>query len=1301
MKTKALLLSLSCVFFFLIVRAQRPEQRADKKLKWEATRTTDVPGKGSITFLSFSGAIYDVSKHNFPLYFEALKLSGPAASVIAQIKDASFEPLSDAEQAIVNAYDSRQKNLIGANIAVSAGVAYERKVPYALIRFIPIRKNTSTGKYERLVSFRIETEPVRASQARVSPARFYAPNSVLASGDWYKIGLVTDGIYKLSYSFLKNMGLPLSSIDPQTFKIYGNGGGMVPQANSVLRRDDLTENAIYVYDGGTPNVFDSTDYVLFYGQSPNRWTYSSQDAKFHHQLHLYSDSTYYFITYGGANGKRISAQPSSLLPVTDVINTFDDFQFHESDATNLIKSGREWVGEKFDILTSYTFPFSFPLPDLTKKIYVKTYVEGRGDSPTDFTMTDGSTSKIVQTPSTSTACYFCSYCMPAADSMYIIPSSNGSFSITVSKITSSPNIGWLNYVELNARRQLHFIGSQMQFRDTVSVGAGKIGKFILSNTVLDPNLKVWEVTDPTGVREQVTAPNGNNLEFVLPTDSLREFIAFNGISYLTPKASGTVPNQNLHASPQVDFVIISHPSFLSEANSVAALHAQEGLSVLVVTPQEIYNEYSSGAQDVSGIRDFIKMFYDRSTGPSDLIRYVLLFGGGSYDDKNRVAGNTNFIPSYQSQESCDPTLSYVSDDFYTLLDDNEGAWGSNALDLPDVGIGRYPVKSKSEAQTMLNKLVRYTSKPGTVNTQVTTCSQGDCSVFGDWRNTLCLIADDEDGNLHINDAEKLYSILDSNYRQYNIDKIYFDAYVQQATPGGNRYPDATDAINKRMAKGALIMNYTGHGGELGLAHERVVEISNILGWKNICRMPLFVTATCEFSRWDDPEQVSAGEDVILNADGGGIALLSTVRLVYAGPNAILNQNFYRVVFKPLNGEMPRLGDAFMLTKRNSGPIVNNRNFTLLGDPALRLAYPAQRVKTTFVNGNAVSATPDTIRALSQVTVTGIITDTLGNKLTNFNGVIYPTVFDKASMLTTLSNDGPLASPPKTFKLQKNVIYKGKASVTNGDFTFSFIVPKDIAYNFGNGKISYYAHNGTEDANGYYDNIIIGGSDTAAPNDLVGPEVKLFLNNDKFVYGGITDQNPYIYARVSDSSGMNTVGNGIGHDLTAVLDNNSSHPIVLNDYYEADMNSYKKGTITYPLSSLAEGTHTLKLKVWDVYNNSSSAYTEFVVASSAKLALSHVLNYPNPFTTRTSFYFEHNKPCGDLNVEIQVFTVSGKLVKTITGISHFDGYHSDPIAWDGKDDFGDQLARGVYVYRLKVKTSDGDIADKYERLVILK
>lgn len=1244
-------------------------------------------------FLNFTDAQFEYQDDLLPRYFQKIPLAQNEQNFTSSLIDPVFQAMTSSEVALI-----KDPSKISSSVKISSTVSISKKVKYGVISFIPIRKNPSTGAFEKLVSFDISASSAPADKSVSHTTRAYAANSVLQTGTWYKIGLTTDGIYKLSYSFFQNLGYDLSTLNPQNVRVYGNGGGMLPEQNSAPRKDDLLENAISFQDINSNGVFDPTDYFLFYGKGPNTWSYDTTACpKFSHTLHLYSDSSFYYITADLGAGKRIQTQASSVAAPTKIVNTFDDYAFHEYDGVNFIKSGRQWFGEYFDNIATYSFSFSFPNIDGSSPARIGTNIASR-DVTTSASysvgcQTGSTTISISSTPGDS----YSDYAISGYGCFSFNPSSS-SLIVNVTKLTSSA-VAWLDYMDVNVRRQLTMSGSQMAFRDAQSLGTGDIAQYTLSSIA---PVQVWDVTDPANVYLQAVTPSGTNYQFTLPSDTLKEFVAFDGNSYDSPTISGSVPNQNLHALSDKDLIIVAYPAFYDEAMQLASYHEnKDTLSTVVVTPQQIYNEFSSGAQDISAIRDFLKMFYDKASTTTQLPQYLLLFGDGSYDNKKRFSSNTNFIPTYQSFNSTILTNSFVSDDFYGCLDNTEGTM-IPSVDAVDVGIGRFPVKSKDEAAGVVAKIFNYgkTGVPTTSNN--TGCSNlVSNSPFGDWRNMVCFIGDDEDGDLHVSDANKLATIVDTTYNDYNVDKIYLDAYPQEATPGGNRYPGVTDAINKRVEKGCLIMNYTGHGGEVGLAHERIVEVSDIDSWNNINNLPLFFTATCEFSRFDDPERTSAGELVLLNPKGGGIGLFTTVRLVFASGNYVLNKDFYDAAFTPIAGKMPRLGDLFAYIKNQpGGNSTNSRNFTLLGDPALTLAYPKYDVSTDTVNSVTVtSASSDTLKALSLVTISGFVRNGSGSVINTYNGVIYPTVYDKKQDITTLSNDGAL-SPPFTFKLQKNILYKGKASVTNGFFKFSFVVPKDIAYQYGIGRISYYAENGYEDANGYYEKVIIGGSNDTALADVTGPAVNLYLNDAKFAFGGLTDESPDLFATLKDEHGVNTVGNGIGHDITAVLDANTESSIVLNDYYQADLNSYKSGTVRYPFSDLSEGKHTLTLKVWDVYNNSSQSYTEFIVAKSAALALSHVLNYPNPFTTSTQFYFEENQCCQVLDVQVQIFTVSGKLVKNIDEFVHTEGFRSDPIQWDGRDDFGDKIGRGVYIYRIKVKTSEGATAEKYEKLVIL-
>lgn len=1246
--------------------------------------------------------IKNTQKQNLPYIIERKELTNSSVPDLS-LNDIVSRELNSEELKEIEPFKSHITNSF--EITEIQGTSAHKNYLYAKI--VPIRQNLSSGKYEYLESYTPNWNYSNTLKKNTSLKNNYktsaANSSVLASGKWYKIGLSKEGVYKLDKSFLTTLGLDLSGVDPRNIRIYGNGGKLMPELNSVFRYDDLQENAITVI-GENDGVFNDDDYILFYGQSTDSWKKESNPSMpYNHYIHYFSDTSYYFITADLGLGKRVVAQNSFINPPNKTTSSQDYFGFHEQNITNVVKSGRNFFGEKFDFNTSYSFSFNIPDAVIGDSIYLSSGALSRSDITSNYNVSFSGSSFTFSCQSTVTSNYLSPVGFPGYSSKGAILNSNF-LNVVVTKLTSAAT-GWLDNVEFSCRRNLIYNQTQFNFRDRRVVGgAGTFANYSITNNS-SSNPILWDVTNPLNPVQQNYNQTNNILDFTTNADSLKEFVIFSETQCYVPAKYGSVPNQNLHATQQADYIIVTHPLFMNEAQRLANLHSTyDTLTYVIATTEQIYNEFSSGTPDIGGIRDFVKMLYKRPTDPTKATKYLLLLGDGSYKNKDiNVKGNSAMIPTHQTEDSWTYTTSFVSDDYFAMMDDNEGDLSPLTNDIVDIGVGRFPVRTQAEASAVTTKIENYYKLNNGFNPFVTesSCSPaGSEYPQGDWRNWLCFLADDEDGALHMIDANKLANKVYNNHKDYNVDKIFIDAYTQESTPGGDRYPGAVDDINHRFDKGCLIFNYTGHGGELGLTAERIVEVSQILNWKNMYNLPLMVTATCEFSRFDDPDRTSAGEYCLLNDKGGAVALMTTVRLAFSSLNYSLNDAFYNHALYPMaNGKMPHVGDLYQLTKSDFTFNEQYTNFVILGDPALKLAYPQQKVYTSTINSNSVTVSSmDTLSALSKITITGYVGDKNGNKLTNFNGVVFPSVFDKPTTINNLNNDG--STPVMSFSMQKNLIYRGKSQVVNGDFSFTFLVPKDIAYNFGVGKISYYAHNGVNDANGNSERIMIGGSNPNAVTDNDGPTIKLYMNDNKFVVGGTTNENPKIYALVSDSSGINTIGTGIGHDVLAILDENTSKPYVLNDYYTADLNTYQSGKILYPFSELSEGSHRLSLKVWDVQNNSSTSYTDFIVAKEAELALSHILNYPNPFTTKTKFFIEHNQCCTSLRVLIQIYTISGKMVKSITQTINNEGFRYDGIEWDGKDDFGDKLARGVYIYKVSVTDNSKKKAEKIEKLVIL-
>jgi hypothetical protein len=805
---------------------------------------------------------------------------------------------------------------------------------------------------------------------------------------------------------------------------------------------------------------------------------------------------------------------------------------------------------------------------------------------------------------------------------------------------------------------------------------------------INPNVEIWDVTNPFSVQKINYNLSGNIASFNIATDSLKEFVAVETANDI-PMALGTINNQNLHALPQQDMLIVTRAAFLQQAEQLAQFHRdKQNLRVAVAELNQVYNEFSSGTNDVTAIRDFAKMFYDRAAGnTAEMPKYLLLFGDGTYDNKNL---GDYLIPTFESEKSYETLDTYVSDDFFGLMDDNEGANINNtAAEIIDIGVGRIPAGDVTQAQTAVDKIRMYASK----------------EAYGDWRNQGAFIADDEDFNTHISDANSAADYYGTAEKKSNIDKIYLDAYQQQSAAGGTTYPAVNEAINRKLFTGSLFLNYMGHGGPIGLAAERVLTIDDIGRWENSSKLPLLITATCEFAPYDKIDEFTAGERVLFNANGGGIALVTTTRVVYANRNKTMNDNFMEQMVNAYSDVNITLGDIVREAKKFTNTLDGNRKFTLLGDPALRLAFPKYNVVATHLNNVPFSSPHDTLKALSKITIDGEVRDKSNFLMSDFNGIASVNIYDKTKSVNTLVNDpysinNPNGSLPFSFDLQKNIIYKGKAKVTNGKFKCTFLVPKDIDYNYGFGKISMYASSDTTDAAGYTTDIVIGGASDTILTDNQGPDVDVFLNDEKFVFGGITDERPKLFSKLFDENGINTSGNGVGHDITAIIDNDTKQIYNLNDFYETTVDDISRGEVNYPFSKLSKGRHTLEVKAWDVLNNSGVGYTEFIVEEKANLALSHVLNYPNPFTTNTRFMFEHNKPGAPLDLRIEIFTVSGKVIKTITKNINTTGYRVDDIIWDGLDDFGDKIGRGVYIYRISLKDDTGKKVSQYQKLVIL-
>jgi hypothetical protein len=1112
-----------------------------------------------------------------------------------------------------------------------------------------------------------------------------ATSSVLSGGQWFRMSVTEDGIYRIDYSKLKQLGL----VNPSNPKIFCNNFGQLPYYNNDLKPDDLKETAIFL-ETGNDGIFNEGDYLLFYGKGTNKWVFNPSSGEYDFIRHNYSDTAVYFLTSGTTPGKRVTIASEPTSGATYSSSSSDALYIHEQEVINLIKSGREWyqpISAYEGILVNPGFTDIVPAEGLKYRIRVL----DRSSVPTLFRFYEGQTLReSIQVGAINLYNTTGTYAQIEESNGSLIPSSSSPvFEIKYFNNGEYGEHGWVDYIKLQGRKINSFTGKTLQYIDSKSAVAGRISEFVIHS--LNDNPVIWDITDQFNSKIINTVRIGENIKFKAATDSLRTFIAFITGSIKPPLINtSAILNQDLHGSDQADMIIVTHPLFKDYASKLAAIHERNsGLISLIVTPDQIYNEFSGGIRDIAAIRNFIRMKYFKQKGSTHPLKYLLLFGDGSYENKTLPPYNPNFIPTWQSQNSNVVISSFTSDDFYGLLEDGEGeAEGSE-----DIGIGRLPVSDTVQAGVIISKISRYINP----------------SNKGDWKNVITIAADDEDSNTHMHDAEGLSALLRDSVSSFNIDKIYLDAFKQVTSSNGQSYPDVNKAINDRINSGCLIFNYLGHGSEIQLAHERIVDAEDINSWKNDAKLPLFITATCEFSRFDDGDwnvvtremttKISAGELVLLNSKGGGIALMSTTRVVFSAPNYFLNKNIYDYAFdRDESGNPLRLGDIIRLAKNISGNGPNKRNFSLLGDPALRLAYPSfGEVLTDSVNHVSITGYIDTLKALSMVTLSGHVEDSYGKLASSFNGTVGLQVYDKENKIRTLANDG---GQVMDFNLRNNILFSGKTRTSNGRFNFTFIIPRDIDYTPGNGKISYYAYDSEIDMNGSYDDIIIGGFTNVALADTSGPVIKLYLNDTLFRNGGLTDGNPKMLAIIEDKGGINTTGSGIGHDLIAYLDNNPNNSFVLNNYFENDFNNYMKGTIEYNLSDLTDGAHKLTIKAWDNYNNSSEKSVLFKVNSDNIFILNNMLNYPNPFFSETRISAEHNRPDTEMDVTVNIYNMIGQIIKIIKTSVQSTGYVLPPIIWDGNDDGGKRVGRGVYLYVVIVTTKDGETARLSSSMIIL-
>ncbi len=1210
-------------------------------------------------------------------------------------------------------------------MAVGAGTHRKMEMVSISANFFTLNvDNTSVRRYNRIVV------DVSRNGGGNQPAVFadgivyenphlVVDRSLLADGTNYRISITSEGIYSIDRSLLTAIGLNPDEIDPDQIRILGNGGKPVPALNSAFRYADLKENGVFRRGGGDGR-FDPGDVILFYASGPSGWEYNADTWK--HYIHPYSSENVYFLNVAATNGQDIEEIPfpGFFNPTVHVssegryVADFEEFLWSREHG-----SGSDWMS--FTIRSGGSKPLlkDVNLPGFEGgTIRYRTRVAIASNPKATVAMSSGGAVLAQFTATTIT--------VPRSDSPSAVP---GTFTFEQVLNAGEPvNLDMrllpqsnepeaaTDWVRISYDQQLVSDGGFLRFASrpkTSGEQAYRLRGF--STTPL-----VWDITDAAAFRQLQTGGSGGFVEIQFSigvADKPREFVAFSesAAEPLSADALSLIPNQNLHGIPFFpEFVIVTPSEFMGAANRLADKRRAEGMNVQVVDIKLVFNEFSGGLADMRAIRDYFKFLYDRAPDEASLLKYVLFLGDGHYDFRGLAnkQQDTNWIFPFETAESLNTDASFTSDDYFGLLDDDEGVWPYGSFSAVsnerlDIGVGRLPATSAAQADMLVEKIFHYE----------------DPETLGAWRSTYLAIADDgptglagiqNDADLHVQNIDQVAEYIRLGlYPEVNVRKIYAESY-ERVFQNGFKIPEAKKEINAAVEAGVLVFNYSGHGGPSGLAQEEIFTREDAEALTNYDRLAVFITATCSFGWWDLDDDYSGAEALLYNPEGGAVALLTTNRLVYtSGDTTSLNAGLNRAINKELftldaNGLGPRLGDVFRLTKNTRvGLQGNSRKFNLLGDPTMRIGIPDKKVFVESLNGDPLETETGQLKALDKVEIEGSILGKDGTVDFAFNGQATVTVYD-AVRKVPLVEQRRMRTP--YYRIREDLIWRGDVAVTNGEFKAVFVVPKDISYSNEIGRIAVYAKSPEGAAIGYNENFKVGGTSDFPPDDNVGPEIRLFLNDTTFVSGGLISSNPQLIARFYDESGINTVGAGVGHEMLLVVDSDDQGAQDISSAFVSAPNSYQRGEARWELSVENEGMHSLSVRSWDVLNNSATAELSFLIANDEVLELRNVYNYPNPMNQETQFVFEHNQPVGTpASVRIRIYSLSGRPIHTIdSDIALPEGIltgNSVQIHWDGRDDDFDRVATGIYLYKLSVEVEKPDgsreVSERIEKLAVIR
>ena len=1091
----------------------------------------------------------------------------------------------------------------------------------------------------------------------------YAERSVLADGHWVKIRVSESGVCRMSFSELRSAGL-----EPSQVRVFGYGGAQKEQDFSKPNIDDLPQVPVYVGE----------DYILFYVQGPISWTYNG--SRFAHTRNTYSDFGYYLLS-DDAGDMLLFPEAEAVSGSPTDVTYYSYYQVQDEDSVNLIDrtgvsgGGRTFYGEQFAAGQTRTFTFSTPYANGDNS---SVYIDMAANAATTSTV------KAKLNNTSSKSIYISSipdhYTFGVAGTI----SMNGASEeqnqrVTIQFVNSNASaLAWLNYIEITTPSELVMTGSYMGIRSLVNRNTTNPVRFLLRNTTA--STQIWDVTDLAAIQRMPTTMVDDQLAWVgTQADGVHEYIAVNtdGTKFVQAEVVGEVKNQNLHALSNIDYIIICPEGYEDVSEDLAKAHeAKQAITYAIVTDQQVYNEFSSGTPDATAYRWLMKMLYDRAkNGIGQQPRWLLLMGHGTFDNRKLLRNSgTSLLLTYQSKNSVNEIKAYATDDYFAYLDDNEGTIDTQGR--MDIGVGRLPVESLDEARTTVDKLIQYIRNEQT----------------GKWKNQLVYLADDGENGTHTETAEKSAELVRIKNPDFIVHKIFLDAYPQEVNASGESYPLAKNRVLNLLKNGVLFFNYSGHGGYNAITNESILNLKDIAGMTNK-NQAFWLFATCNFAQCDAGKR-SAAETAVLNPKGGAIGILAATRTVYASQNTNLNRSVCDTLFghsDVFHYDMT-LGEAISIGKNLLGSDENKLAYVLLGDPCMRLNYPTDYHVETLTE-------MDTLNALSVQHVEGRIIDEDLNTVSDFNGKVDITIYDKMQSIPTRDNDNVGGDPRViAYNDYPNTIFSGATDVKDGLFNYTFMVPKDIRYNFDNGRIVYYAVTAdsleTAEAVGHFEQFIIGGTGSTVAIDTIGPEMEIYLNSPAFRNGDKTYATPRFFANLYDKNGINTAGAGIGHDLMLIIDDDPKMIYSLNEYFTAANNSYQAGQVSYLMEELANGPHSLTFRAWDLLNNSTTKSLNFIVEAGLDPSIYNVTTYPNPVQQSGVVHLivNYDQPDELIKTEIYLYNTAGQMV-----YSHKQD-NPDAVSIN-LPSLG--LNTGVYIYSVKIKSASSKYSTTSGKIIVTK